>query len=237
MNPWLAFFVVTVVAVTTTGAALALVRSGTWTERSARIAAGLAAGMMLWLSCVELAPSVLAQVGLGRGVASIGAGVVAAWILNRDDMRSATSVSSGLAAAMAIAVHDLPEGLAFGVVLVGGGLRAAVPIAVGMAAHNLLEKVAVVGLVRDAPRRTTLGATVLLTAPEPIGAASVLAFGVDVETTSVVLALGFAAGVMFTLSALVLPQIALRGLRRRTDFGGAAVLGVGAMLLLQVLTG
>lgn len=236
MDPWLAVAVVITVAVGTTAAAFALVRSGNWNERSARIAAGVAAGMMFWLSCVELAPSVISTVGIGTGVISIGGGVIAAWLLNRDELRAATVVRTGLAAAVAIAVHDLPEGLAFGVVLVGGGVGVAAPVAVGMAAHNLLEKVAVVGLVRGGPRRTTVGVAALLTFPEPLGAVSVLAFGLDIEATSVVIALGFAAGVMFALSALVLPQIARRGAQTSSEFGGAAMLGIGAMWILQVLT-
>jgi ZIP family zinc transporter len=138
---------------------------------------------------------------------------------------------------LAIALHNVPEGLSVGVAFGAGPGPVGLAVALGIAAQNLPEGLAVAAaLVYDGMTRRRAFVVALLTGlVEPLGG---IVGAVAVSTSEVLLpwGLAFAAGAMlFVVSGEVLPETHVEGGERSATF--AVVLGFVAMMALALLLG
>lgn len=193
--------------------------------RAGAFCLGLGAGVMIGAAAFSLAaPAVAlasAQYGRGAGAGLVaggtffGAGVFA--LLNRvvphehfqkgrEGGRSALGRASLFVAA--IAIHNLPEGVAMGVGLAGGELRVGLPLTIGIAVHNMPEGlvVAMSLLAAGWSRRRAVGVALVTGLVEPLGAA--LGFvAVSAGRSALPVGLAFAAGTMlYVVSDEIIPE-------------------------------
>ena len=222
------------------------------------VALAFAAGLMMTISLVEIAPAALESTtrSLGRGVAvvsvlgvmALGAGVV--YALRRllphrpapgvPDVRGLdpTLLRSGVLIGLVVALHNLPEGLATFLSTVedpAGGVVLALAIAI----HNVPEGLAVAAPIYAATRDRTqavLWAT-LSGLAEPLGGLlGYLALRAVLPADRLDLSLALVAGMMVAVSLLELVPGARRYAvgRREVVVGlvlGAAVMAVSLALL------
>jgi ZIP family zinc transporter len=119
---------------------------------------GFSAGVMIYVSFVELLPEALENVGQVFGIAAFFLGILfIAFIdiiipekenphsysgLSENVKNDKTLMRTGLFTALAIAIHNFPEGLAtFGTAL--GDLKLGIIIALAIAIHNIPEGISV----------------------------------------------------------------------------------------------
>ena len=130
----------------------------------------------------------------------------------------------------AIAIHNLPEGIAAGVGFGAGNISEALTVAFGIALHNIPEGMVIISPMISAgikPRRVFLIAAMT-------GAFEVLGtligyFAVSFAGAILPMALAFAGGTMlFVITAEMIPEVCSDG--RRASF--ALLLGFCAMLIL-----
>ena len=136
---------------------------------------------------------------------------------------------------LAIAIHNLPEGLSVGVAF-GSGSSTGASVTIGMALQNFPEGLAVAAaLVHDRiPRRRAFATALLTGLVEPVGAL-IGAATVGLSAALLPWGLAFAAGAMlFVVSGEVIPETHREGSERLATF--AAVLGfVGMMAVARLL--
>ncbi|MCU0805059.1 MAG: ZIP family metal transporter [Burkholderiales bacterium] len=116
---------------------------------------------------------------------------------------------------IAVAIHNLPEGLAIGVGTASGDLRIGLGATLGIGLQNLPEGLAVAfALVAEGySRRAALGAAALTGMVEVVGAA-IGAAAVTLADALLPGALAFAAGAMlFVISDEIIPETHRRGQR------------------------
>jgi zinc transporter, ZIP family len=207
------------------------------------VLAGFSAGVMLAASFValllpalELAPSAT------RVLLGTAAGAAAIALLHRMlphehfGHAHAGPARSGLGRvwllAIALALHNVPEGLAVGVAAASGDARVSWPVTWAIAAQNLPEGliVAVAFLAAGQSRAVALLVTAATGLVEPLGA---LAGFTALQLTSSLLpaALAFAAGAMlFVVSHEIIPE------SHRAGRSTPATLGLvgGVLLMLQL---
>ena len=146
-------------------------------------------------------------------------------------------LEKGLLMAVAVTLHNFPEGLAVGVGLASGTDNIGVLLALAIAAQNIPEGLAVAAPIADSGLSwfKVLGLTLLSGLAEPIAAVvgmtlcafsqSVLPFG-----------LAFAAGAMiYVVSDQIIPECHSNGNETQATFG--VLTGIIAMLALQKLLG
>ncbi len=139
---------------------------------------------------------------------------------------------SALLVALAIALHNLPEGLAVGVAAAGGGGAA---VTLGIALQNVPEGLVVAAALASlgvAPV-VAVAAAIATSLIEPVGGA-IGALVADASAAAAPWALSAAAGAMlFVVAHEIAPQ-----LRRaeRTAYGAAAA-GIAAMFALDAVVG
>lgn len=227
-----AVLVVTAISVLTTFLAWAFVRLGGGDARTSVLAPGLAAGVMLWIAAAEIGPGATAELGLVATVAAMAAGgglvVVASRVARR------TTVAAGVAPVLGVALvlHDLPEGFALGSILQGASLVVALPVVIAFAAHNLPEKLALMGPAR-AEGAALLPVLAAATLPEPIGAA-LAGVGALAAPGVAVLATAVAGGMMVVVAIGALPTVARRAEAMRPFLvaGGSGVVGMALLGLV-----
>ena len=138
---------------------------------------------------------------------------------------------------MAIAIHNLPEGIAAGVGFGGGDTSEALLIAGGIALQNIPEGMAIIGPMLAAgisPRRTFICAMAM-------GLVEVLGtllgyFAVSVATFILPFALAFAGGTMlYVVSDEIIPETHSHGSERGATY--ALLVGFCVMLVSDVLLG
>ncbi|MBY6063563.1 ZIP family metal transporter [Pseudidiomarina sediminum] len=134
----------------------------------------------------------------------------------------------------AIAIHNLPEGLAVGVAYGSSANDAAFSLALGIGLQNIPEGLAVaVGLLAVGySRRKSFAVAALTGLIEPIGG---LIGGIFVNVSQVLLPWGlvFAAGAMlFVISHEIIPETHRRGHHQRATAG--LMVGLVVMLFLDV---
>ena len=227
------FLLVTAISVGTTLVAFALARLGRGALSGSVVAPGLAAGVMLWLALVEVAPDSAATLGWPVTVAGLAGGAGVVWLTTR--LAHRTTLAAGIAPVIGVAIvlHDLPEGFAVGALLTSTGVVAALPVIVAVAAHNLPEKLAfVVPADREQFRTVTILAAATL--PEPIGAALAGVGAAAAPASAVSFVLAMAGGMMLWVALGTLPTVARRAATWR-PFLGAGAAGAMSMAALAVV--
>ena len=136
---------------------------------------------------------------------------------------------------MAIAIHNLPEGIAAGVGFGAGNTAEALIIAGGIALQNIPEGMVIIGPMLAAgikPRRTFLYAA--LTGVVEVIGTIIGYFAVTIATAVLPVALAFAGGTMlYVISDEMIPETHAHGSEKGATF--ALLAGFCLMLLMDVL--
>lgn len=204
--------------------------------------AGFSAGVMLAASFVGLLLPALALAGANTGAVLLGTALGAATIalLHRlaphehfgpaHPPPARRALARTWLLAIALALHNVPEGLAVGVGVASGDAQVAWPVTWAIAAQNVPEGliVAVAFLAAGHPRRIALLVTAATGMVEPIGAMIGYA-ALQLASSLLPAALAFAAGAMlFVVSHEIIPESHRETRSTPATFG--LVLGVLAML-------
>lgn len=138
---------------------------------------------------------------------------------------------------MAIAIHNLPEGIAAGVGFGTGNSAAALTIAAGIALQNIPEGMVVIGpmLAAGISHRRTLIIALITGLVEVVG--TLLGFfAVSISTTILPFALAFAGGTMlYVISDEMIPETHAHGAERGATY--ALLAGFCLMLLMDHFIG
>lgn len=136
---------------------------------------------------------------------------------------------------MAIAIHNLPEGIAAGVGFGSGNTAEALIIAGGIALQNIPEGMVIIGPMLSAgitPRKTFLYA--FLTGVVEVVGTFIGYFAVTVATVVLPAALAFAGGTMlYVISDEMIPETHAHGSEKAATF--SLLVGFCLMLLMDVL--
>ena len=217
------------------------------------IVLAFAAGVMLAAAVVGLIlPSVErgGEWGVAITVLGIFAGAVCLSLVDKlvphlhkmagDDIEShgKTGLDKVLLFVLAIAMHNLPEGIAAGVAFgPGGDTASALIIAGGIALQNIPEGMVIIGPMLAAgvkPRRTFMIAA--LTGAVEIVGTLVGYFAVRIASTILPFALAFAGGTMlYVISDEMIPETHAHGSERGATY--ALLVGFCLMLVTDVLLG
>ena len=148
-----------------------------------------------------------------------------------------TSVSKVLLFVMAIAIHNLPEGIAAGVGFGAGDTNQALLIAGGIALQNIPEGMVIIGpmlLSGISPRKTFLCA--MATGLVEVIGTLIGYFAVHIATAILPFALAFAGGTMlYVVSDEMIPETHAHGSQRDATY--ALLIGFAVMLISDVLLG
>ncbi|MBR3862590.1 MAG: ZIP family metal transporter [Clostridia bacterium] len=138
---------------------------------------------------------------------------------------------------MAIAIHNLPEGIAAGVGFGSGNTSDALMIALGIALQNIPEGMVIIGPMLAAgipPRKTFLYAS--LTGVIEVVGTFIGYFAVSLATAVLPFALAFAGGTMlYVVSDEMIPETHAHGGEKGATF--ALLVGFCLMLAMDVLLG
>ncbi|MBQ8343873.1 MAG: ZIP family metal transporter, partial [Clostridia bacterium] len=137
----------------------------------------------------------------------------------------------------AIAIHNLPEGIAAGVGFGSGDTTQALIIAGGIALQNIPEGMVIIGpmLAAGVSRRKTLAIATLTGVIEVVGT-FIGYFAVSVASVILPFALAFAAGTMlYVISDEMIPETHAHGSERGATY--ALLVGFCVMLTFDVLLG
>ncbi len=138
---------------------------------------------------------------------------------------------------IAIAIHNLPEGLAAGVGFGSGDTAQALVIAGGIALQNIPEGIAIISpmLAAGVSKKKTFICALLTGVVEVIGTL-IGYFAVSVSTVILPFALAFAGGTMlYVISDEMIPDTHAHGSQRGATY--ALLIGFCVMLLTDVLLG
>ena len=137
----------------------------------------------------------------------------------------------------AIAIHNLPEGIAAGVGFGSGDTTQALIIAGGIALQNIPEGMVIIGpmLAAGVSRRKTLAIATLTGVIEVVGT-FIGYFAVSMASVILPFALAFAAGTMlYVISDEMIPETHAHGSERGATY--ALLVGFCVMLTFDVLLG
>ena len=218
-------------------------------HRWSDIVLSFAAGVML---CAAVIGLILPSLEYGGSfsllitVAGIFAGAVCLSFIDRlvphlhklagvDGTEHKSEISRVVLFVLAIAIHNLPEGIAAGVGFGTGDNAEAVAIAVGIALQNIPEGMVIIAPMLAAgisPRRTFLLAS-MTGAVEVIGT-FLGYFAVSVSMSVLPFALAFAGGTMlYVISDEMIPETHSHGHERAATY--ALLVGFAFMLMLDAL--
>ena len=138
---------------------------------------------------------------------------------------------------LAIAIHNLPEGIAAGVGFGSGNTAEALTIAGGIALQNIPEGMVIIAPMLAAgisPKRTFLYAA--LTGVVEVVGTLIGYFAVSISTAILPFALAFAGGTMlYVISDEMIPETHAHGSERGATY--ALLVGFCLMLCVDVLLG
>lgn len=147
------------------------------------------------------------------------------------------SLSKVLLFVAAIAIHNLPEGIAAGVGFGSGNTSSALLIAGGIALQNIPEGMVIIGPMLAAgvsPKRTLIAA--LITGLVEVVGTLIGYFAVTISTAILPFALAFAGGTMlYVVSDEMIPETHGHGGERGATY--ALLVGFSVMLVSDVLLG
>ncbi len=153
------------------------------------------------------------------------------------EAHSSTNLSKVLLFVTAIAIHNLPEGIAAGVGFGSGDTSQALMIAGGIALQNIPEGMVIIGPMLAAgvtPRRTFVCA--MLTGLIEVLGALIGYFAVSLSTAILPFALSFAGGTMlYVISDEMIPETHAHGSQRGATY--SLLVGFCVMLVSDVLLG
>ena len=214
------------------------------------IVLSFAAGVMLSAAVIGLViPSLEygGKYGILLTVSGVFAGAVALNFIDKlvphlhklagndiEDHRS-TSLSKVLLFVSAIAIHNLPEGIAAGVGFGSGNAAQAMVIAGGIALQNIPEGMVIIGPMLAAgvkPRRTLVIA--MMTGLVEVVGTLIGYFAVSIASAILPFALAFAGGTMlYVISDEMIPETHAHGSERGATY--ALLVGFCLMLAVDVL--
>ncbi len=147
------------------------------------------------------------------------------------------NLSKVLLFVMAIAIHNLPEGIAAGVGFGSGDVNGALMIAGGIALQNIPEGMVIIGpmLAAGVSRKKTFLCAMATGLVEVVGTL-IGYFAVSVSTAVLPFALAFAGGTMlYVISDEMIPETHAHGAQRGATY--ALLVGFCLMLAMDVLLG
>ena len=216
------------------------------------IVLSFAAGVMLCAAIVGLViPSVEygGEYGLVITVLGVFAGAVCLNLIDKlvphvhkmagvdGEKHANTNVSKVLLFVMAIAIHNLPEGIAAGVGFGTGDNTQAIIIALGIAIQNIPEGMVIIGpmLASGISAKRTLVLASLTGVVEIVGTL-IGYFAVSISTAVLPFALAFAGGTMlYVISDEMIPETHAHGHERGATY--ALLVGFCLMLVTDFLLG
>lgn len=165
---------------------------------------GLAAGLMMAIICFDILPSAFAQggvlialigviIGLGMGLSLEN---ITSVFTNRLYTKRPSSVKTGIVLTMAIALHNIPEGIALGT-LFAISPQTGIKVALIVMLHSIPEGIAIaIPLQQGGVQGKTLG-VICATLASFMGIGAMVGFvASSLSPIVVTLAMGFAAGVI-----------------------------------------
>ncbi len=147
------------------------------------------------------------------------------------------NLSKVLLFVMAIAIHNLPEGIAAGVGFGSGDTTQALIIAGGIALQNIPEGMVIIGpmLAAGVSQRKTFVAAMLTGVVEVVGTL-IGYFAVSISSAILPFALAFAGGTMlYVISDEMIPETHAHGCERGATY--SLLVGFCVMLISDVLLG
>ena len=147
------------------------------------------------------------------------------------------NLSKVLLFVMAIAIHNLPEGLAAGVGFGAGNTAQALTIAGGIALQNIPEGMVIIGpmLAAGVSKKKTFLCALATGLVEVVGTV-IGYFAVSISTAVLPFALAFAGGTMlYVISDEMIPETHAHGSQRGATY--ALLVGFCLMLVVDVLLG
>ena len=154
-----------------------------------------------------------------------------------DEAHHNANIGKVLLFVSAIAIHNLPEGIAAGVGFGSGNTSQALIIAGGIALQNIPEGMVIIGPMLAAgvkPRRTFVLA--MLTGLVEVVGTLIGYFAVSIASAILPFALAFAGGTMlYVISDEMIPETHAHGLQRGATY--ALLIGFCLMLMTDVLLG
>ena len=154
-----------------------------------------------------------------------------------DESHHNTNISKVLLFVAAIAIHNLPEGIAAGVGFGSGDTTQALIIAGGIALQNIPEGMVIIGPMLAAgvsPRRTLILA--MMTGLVEVLGTLIGYFAVSLASAILPFALAFAGGTMlYVISDEMIPETHAHGHQRGATY--ALLVGFCVMLMTDVLLG
>lgn len=217
---------------------------------------GFAAGMMLAASAfsliipgIEAGNAIFDNKFLGAGLVVIGIGLGVFLMLGLDQFTPHEHHQTGPCGAgyercgkvmlfvMAIALHNLPEGMAMGVSMSAGDLSVGIPLSMAIAIQDIPEGLAVAMSLRSAGIKPKLALLIAIASGllEPIGAL----LGVSIASGmawAYPVGLGLSAGAMlFVVSHEVIPETHRNGHQTTATIG--LMIGFSLMMILDTTLG
>ncbi|WP_298033608.1 ZIP family metal transporter [uncultured Dysosmobacter sp.] len=203
-------------------------------ERTVSLLLSFAAGVMVAVVCFDLLAEAAAPGRLFPVAAGIlaGYGVTAGlgYLLERRRRQESRLLLAGLVMGAAIALHNLPEGMAIGASFAGGGGGWAMAAVIGL--HNVPEGMAVAAPLVAGGRKRRWAAALAALAGVPTVLGAALGYGLGtMGPLALTTTLSFAAGAMlYVVFGELLPEA--EELWRSRVPAVAAVAGVVAGLII-----
>jgi ZIP family zinc transporter len=213
-------------------------------DRLLDVMLGFSAGIMLAATFFSLLVPAIDLGGVWVAVLGIISGAVALHLVDRfiphfhpafGAEGPASRLSRVWLFALAITIHNFPEGLAVGVSFGGGDVSAGFVVALAIGLQNMPEGLAVaLPLLREGySRRRSLWYGTLTGLVEPVGGILGVAL-VSVFSSILPWALAFAAGAMiFVVSDEIIPESHRKGFEREATFG--IIAGFIVMMVLDCM--
>lgn len=208
---------------------------------------GFAAGIMMTAANFSLLLPALEQGGLAQTLLGIAAASFFVFWVEKliphmhphfgKEAPADMGLDKGLLMAVAVTLHNFPEGLAVGVGLASQSDNLGILLAIAIAAQNIPEGLAVAAPIANSglSRFKVFSLTLLSGLAEPVAAVVGMTL---VEFSHAILPFGlaFAAGAMiYVVSDQIIPECHSKGNETQATFG--VIAGVIAMLLLQGILG
>ncbi|HHZ18450.1 MAG TPA: ZIP family metal transporter [Acholeplasmataceae bacterium] len=189
-------------------------------------------GLMLGIVIFDLLPEAFAGGEEAAAIAGLGAGAFFVWLASRlinKSSRPATLTRTGIILALAMALHNIPEGMAIGSAALTD-FRSGVVVAFVIAIHDIPEGMAVAAPFVRNGKMKALGVALLSGLSTVTGAALGTWFG-SLSAAGLSFSLSAAAGAMgYVVGFEMLPQA-----REETEFKIIALFTLLGMILGGIL--